>query len=342
MRIQKLLSTLPEKSIIMLSSPADMQYYAGFTGEGYVLLSDSIRRIYTDGRYTEQAEKEASCFEICDIRCFWKEVKTLNCAIYFQPHHLNYHTYQGATKLGVEMIAADCAFAELRSIKSKEEISNLQKAAEIAEKAYQETLNFIRPGQTEQEIAAFLNYKMASYGAQKPSFDTICISGKNTSLPHGVPSDKRICEGEFLTMDFGAVYNGYCSDMTRTVAIGYLSDEMEWVFDIVLRAQDTAERAIRPGMTAGEADEIARKIIVDAEYGEYFVHSTGHGVGLEIHEFPNLAPNRDTVLQNNQVVTVEPGIYLPEKFGVRIENTVVLTENGCKSLQKCDRELIIL
>ena len=222
------------------------------------------------------------------------------------------------------------------------EISNLQKAAEIAEKAYQETLNFIRPGQTEQEIAAFLNYKMASYGAQKPSFDTICISGKNTSLPHGVPSDKRICEGEFLTMDFGAVYNGYCSDMTRTVAIGYLSDEMEWVFDIVLRAQDTAERAIRPGMTAGEADEIARKIIVDAEYGEYFVHSTGHGVGLEIHEFPNLAPNRDTVLQNNQVVTVEPGIYLPEKFGVRIENTVVLTENGCKSLQKCDRELIIL
>ena len=342
MRIQKLLDSINHDAVIMLSASADMQYYANFTGEGYVLLSQSVRRIYTDGRYTEQAQKQAPDFDICDVRCFWKEAKLLDCPIYFQPQHLNYHTYQGAVKLGIELVPAEVSFAELRSVKSDEEIACLQQAAAIAEKAYAETLNFIRPGQTEQEIAAYLNYKMACFGAQKPSFDTICISGKNTSLPHGVPSGKVVHEGELLTMDFGCVYNGYCSDMTRTVAVGFLSDEMEWVFDIVLRAQDTAERAIKPGMTAGEADDIARKIIVDAEYGEYFVHSTGHGVGLEIHEFPNLAPNKDTVLQKNQVVTVEPGIYLPDKFGVRIENTVVLTENGAYSLQKSDKELIIL
>ncbi len=342
MKIQKLLKAIGEDAIIMLSASADMQYYAGFTGEGYVLISKTDRRIYTDGRYTEQAQKEAPSFTVCDVRGFWKEAKQLNNPIVFQPQHLNYYTYQGAVKLGIELIPTEVSFAELRSVKNDEELACLQQAAEIAEKAYADTLNFIRPGQTEQEIAAYLNYKMACYGAQKPSFDTICISGRNTSLPHGVPCEKVVREGEFLTMDFGCVYNGYCSDMTRTVAIGYLSDEMEWVFDIVLRAQDTAERALKPGMTAGEADEVARKIIVDAEYGEYFVHSTGHGVGLEIHEFPNLAPNKETVLQKNQVVTVEPGIYLPEKFGVRIENTVVLTENGAYSLQKSDKELIIL
>ncbi len=342
MRIQNLLSRLPEKAVIMLSDPADMRYYASFSGEGYVLLSERIRRIYTDGRYTENAQREAPSFEICDIRGFWKEVKHLNCPLYFQEAHLVHKTYLGAKKLEIELMPSDIPFAELRSVKEEAEVEALSQAASIAEKAYQETLNFIRPGQTEQEIAAYLNYKMACFGAEKPSFDTICISGKNTSLPHGVPTAKTVQEGEFLTMDFGAVYNGYCSDMTRTVAVGYLSDEMEWVYDIVLRAQDTLERTIKPGMTAGEADEIARKIIVDAEYGQYFVHSTGHGVGLEIHEFPNLAPNRDTVLKANQVVTIEPGIYLPEKFGVRIENTVVLRDNGCDSLQKSDKELIIL
>ena len=342
MRIQKLLEAIGKDALVMLSSSADMRYYAGFTGEGYVLLSQSIQRIYTDGRYTEQAQKEAPNFDICDVRGFWKELKLLNTPVYFQPQHLNYHAYQGATKLGVELLPAEVSFAELRSVKSDEEIACLRQAAEIAEKAYAETLDFIKPGQTEKEIAAYLNYKMACFGAQKPSFNTICISGRNTSLPHGVPSDKKVQEGEFLTMDFGCVCNGYCSDMTRTVAIGYLSEEMEWVFDIVLRAQDTLEKAIKPGMKAGDADEIARKIIVDAEYGEYFVHSTGHGVGLEVHEFPNIASGRDTILQKNQVVTIEPGIYLPAKFGVRIENTVVLTENGCDSLQKSDKELIIL
>ncbi|MBR3943203.1 MAG: aminopeptidase P family protein [Clostridia bacterium] len=342
MRIQKLFDSIDKNAFIVLSAPPDMQYYANFTGEGYVLLSQSVRRIYTDGRYTEQAQKQAPTFDICDVRGFWKELKLLNKPILFQPQHLSYQTYQGAVKLGIELVPAEISFAELRSVKSDEEISCLQQAAEIAEKAYADTLNFIRPGQTEKEIAAYLNYKMVCFGGQKTSFDTICISGKNTSLPHGVPSDKVVQEGELLTMDFGCIYNGYCSDMTRTVAVGYLSDEMEWVFDIVLRAQDTLERTIKPGMTAGEADEIARKIIVDAEYGEYFVHSTGHGVGLEIHEFPNLAPNKETVLQKNQVVTVEPGIYLPDKFGVRIENTVVLTDNGAFSLQKSDKELIIL
>lgn len=342
MRIEKLLEKLPQGACILLSAPEDMRYYASFTGEGYVLLSETEKVIFTDGRYIEQSEKEAPDFKVCDIRTLKSALKEIENLIYFQENHMNCGTYSAFVNGGIELLPSGIDFAALRAVKDEKEIALLKQAAEIAEKAYAETLNFICSGKTEQEIAAYLNYQMACGGGLKTSFDTICVSGRKTSLPHGVPSEKRVEEGEFLTMDFGCVYGGYCSDMTRTVAIGYVSDEMEEVYNIVLRAQDETEKALKAGMIESAADMIARKIIIDAGYGAYFVHSTGHGVGLEIHEQPVLAPKKMNTLQIGHVVTVEPGIYLPDKFGVRIENTELITENGCSPLQKSEKELIIL
>lgn len=341
MRINKLNRLFENDSWLLLSTSEDMRYFASFTGEGFVLLSKKERRIYTDGRYTEQALRETNGFDVLDIRKLKKDLSEIKKIIYFQEKNLTFSDYSGLSQVA-DLKPSNTDFSELRSVKDESEIDNLIKAAKIGEEAYLNTLSFITPGKSEKEIAAYLNYQMALLGAEKQSFDTICISGKNTSLPHGVPSDKLVCEGEFLTMDFGCVYNGYCSDMTRTVAIGYISDEMEFVYSTVLSAQDKCEKYIKPDITCAECDEVARKIIVDAGYGDYFIHSTGHGVGLLIHEYPNLAPKKENILKKGQVVTVEPGIYLPQKFGVRIENTVILTENGCQPLQKCEKDLIIL
>ena len=184
---------------------------------------------------------------------------------------------------------------------------------------------------------------MKLYGAEKIAFETIAISGKNTSMPHGVPTDKKVESGDFVTMDFGAVINGYCSDMTRTVAVGFATDEMKQVYETVLQAQKAAESAAKAGVFCRDVDAAARDIISSAGYGEYFCHSTGHGVGLEIHEMPALSPKAGELkLRAGQVVTDEPGIYLPEKFGVRIEDMLQIQKNGCKNLTKAEKHLIIL
>ncbi len=341
MRIKELFSKLNKKGYILLNTPQNMKYYVGFTGEGYVLLSLNEKRIYTDGRYFEQTKKEAPDCDLRDIKNLKKDLSEIEDKIFFEEKHLSFYMYNALSKCA-DLEPSGVDFEVLRSVKSENEISLMKESASVAEKAYLETLNFISAGKTEKEIASYLNYQMALNGAEKNSFDTICVSGKNGSLPHGVPSDKKVREGEFITLDFGAVKNGYCSDMTRTVAVGYITEEMEYVFDLVLRAQDDAEKALHAGMTGAEADEVARKIISEVGYGQYFVHSLGHGIGIEVHEYPNLSPSNKEPLKVNQIVSVEPGIYIPEKFGVRIENTVVIEEDRAISLQKTDKELIIL
>lgn len=341
MRIKELFSKLNKEGYVLLSSPQNMRYYVNFTGEGYVLLSSGEKRIYTDGRYFEQTKKESPDCDLCDIKNFKKDLSKLGKTVFFEEKHLSVYMYNALYKTA-DLEPSGIDFEILRSVKTDEEISQMEESASIAEKAYLETLNFISAGKTEKEIASYLNYQMSINGAEKNSFDTICVSGKNGSLPHGVPSDKKVREGEFITLDFGAVLNGYCSDMTRTVAVGYITEEMEYVFDLVLRAQDDAEKALHAGMTGADADEVARKILTEVGYGQYFMHSLGHGIGLEVHEYPNLSPSNKEPLKVNQIVSVEPGIYIPEKFGVRIENTVVIKEDRAISLQKSDKELIIL
>ena len=217
-----------------------------------------------------------------------------------------------------------------------------QKAQRIAERVFDEVLGILRPGMTEKEVAAELTYRMLRYGAEKMSFDPIVVSGPNSSLPHGVPTSRKIGPGEFITMDFGCIADGYCSDMTRTVVIGSVSDEMKTVYDTVLQAQLAGISAARAHVTGKTVDEAARGVIDKAGFGEYFGHGFGHSVGIEIHEEPNASPSDETMLPTGAVITAEPGIYLPGKFGVRIEDMLVIKENGCDVITKSPKDLIVL
>lgn len=231
---------------------------------------------------------------------------------------------------------------DMRTIKSTEEIEKIHKAQKIAEKAFDEILGFIRPGVTEREIALKLDNCMLENGAEGLSFETIALAGANTSMPHGVPGNYKVKNGDFVLMDFGAVYDGYHSDMTRTVCVGQPSEKMGKIYDIVLKAQLEALKKVKSGITGSELDGYARDIIDESGYGDFFGHSLGHGVGMEIHEFPTASSKSETILKENMVVTVEPGIYLPGKFGVRIEDFVVVTENSHQNLTNCPKKLIIL
>jgi Xaa-Pro aminopeptidase len=218
----------------------------------------------------------------------------------------------------------------------------MESAQRIAERALEEILNEIRPGVAEREIAARIQYLMLHYGAENMSFDPIVVSGPNTSLPHGVPGDREIQEGDFITMDFGVIYQGYCSDMTRTVALGHATEEMKKVYDTVLQAQLAGIAATKAGVTGKQIDAAARQVITDAGYGDYFGHGYGHSLGMEVHESPNCNPKGETPMAENMVTSAEPGIYLPGKFGVRIEDVVVFTKEGCEILTASPKNLIII
>ena len=230
----------------------------------------------------------------------------------------------------------------LRIYKTEEEIQDIAKAEEISDKSFMELLDFIKPGITEKRIAAELEYLMRCNGSDGVSFDTIAVAGANGALPHGVPGEKCVEVGEFLTLDFGAMYNGYHADMTRTVAIGGATQEMIDVYNIVLEAQLNCCNKLHAGISGVEGDAYARDIIVKAGYGDYFGHGTGHGVGLEIHESPRTSPAYPGMLEENMTITIEPGIYLPGKFGVRIEDLAIVKPNGIINLTSSPKELIIL
>lgn len=340
-RIDRLLNEIGETAVYLTDSD-DMYYYSGFSGEGGVVVSKDKRIVLTDGRYTEMAQKSCPGFEVLAINDMTLVLNSLKCPVVVQADSISYSMYLRLKEAGLELDPLKDVFDHLRSVKQEKEIECLKKAALIAEDVYKEVLKFLSVGKTEREIAAFIDYQIKLKGAGKNSFETICVSGKNTSLPHGVPTDKQLQNGEFITLDFGAKVDGYCSDMTRTVALGSVTDEMANVYDVVLKAQEKSQNAIKAGISCKEIDEIARDYIKENGYGEYFVHSLGHGVGLKIHEQPNLSPKSEKVLEVNNVVTVEPGIYIPDKFGVRIENTVIVTRTKAISLQKSSKELTIL
>ena len=232
----------------------------------------------------------------------------------------------------------------LRLIKSPDELRRIREAQALTAYGFEKILDYIRPGRTEREIALELEFLIRRQGAEGIAFDFIVVSGANSSLPHGVPSDKAVEPGDFVTMDFGAVVDGWHSDMTRTVAVGSVTDEQRRVYETVLRAQETALGTLRAGLSCRAGDAAARDVIREAGYGDCFGHSTGHGVGVEIHEEPRLSPAapEGELLQPGSVVTVEPGIYLSGKFGVRIEDMAAITETGCENLTKSPKTLTIL
>lgn len=351
-KIHSLVQKFSEYGIdaLLITNPFNRRYMTGFTGTAGVALMSKEKAIFiTDFRYTEQATEQAKDFEIVEHKGAIEEeisrqIQSLGIKrLGFEQDDVTFSTYQQyQQKFEVELIPISGLIESLRLVKTDNEIEILQKAAKIADDAFEHIQSFIKPGVREFEIANELEFFMRKQGATSSSFDMIVASGERSALPHGVASEKKIQSGELVTMDFGALYQGYCSDITRTVAVGEIKPELRKIYDIVLEAQENGVKKIKPGMTGKEADATTRDIINDCGYGEYFGHSTGHGIGLEIHEAPRLSITSDVVLKPGMVVTVEPGIYIPGVGGCRIEDDIVITETGNERLTKSSKEFIQL
>jgi len=350
--IRKIQQHLGGLDALLVTDPVSIRYACGFhIDDGAAIIGRDKAWLITDSRYVEAASRAVTDMEILSASS-GTPFKTLAGHVFAE----NGLGRVGAEEdrmsvavwdkmeadLGLKLEKAASVLAGLRPQKSEEELQSLIAAQRIAEKAFDELLGVIRPGMTEKELAAELVYRLYKFGGEANSFDPIVVTGPKTSMPHGVPGDEVIRMGDFITMDFGTMKNGYCSDMTRTVALGHVTEEMRKVYDTVYAAQLAGIEAARPGVTGREIDAAARKIIEDAGYGEYFGHSFGHSLGLEIHEPPNASPSNDKPMPEGAVISAEPGIYLPGRFGVRIEDVLWLHGDGCVNITKAPKELIVL
>lgn len=339
-------------SALLLTDEVDRLYATGFhsTAGALLILADKAYFI-TDSRYIEAAGEKISNAEVLQSTTELPKSAVLKgllskngiSRLGAQDASLSYRDYLQLEKdLGIKFFPAQDICTTLRRVKEQYEVDNIVAAQRIAEKAFDFVLGYIKPGLSEKDVAAELEYRMMKGGAEGLSFETICVAGPNSSRPHGVPGDYKVQDGDFLTMDFGCKIGGYCSDMTRTVAIGSASDEMHRVYDVVLEAQLAGIAAFHGGVIGRDVDLAARAVIEKAGYGEYFGHGFGHSVGLLIHESPNANLKENGPLPAGAVVTAEPGIYLPGKFGVRIEDMLLIKDGGSVNLTQTPKELIIL
>lgn len=351
--LDKYLSLLDgEVDGLLLTSRYSRHYGAEFDiSEGVAVVSRKGCRYFTDMRYIESAQNNIKGFEVLEINQFTGFNQRINDAIVdFGISNLGYEenyltvaelrNYENNLK--AELTPFNRQINGFRGVKEQWELDVMRKAQSIADKAFSEILNRIKPGMSELELQAELIYLLYKNGAQGLSFDPIVVSGPNTSLPHGVACERIIQEGDFVTMDFGVLYQGYCSDMTRTVAVGYATEEMRDVYDTVLKAQLAGIEASRAGVPGRDIDAAARKVIADAGYGAYFGHGYGHSLGMEIHEAPNPNPGNSDPMPVGAIASAEPGIYLPGKFGVRIEDVVIYREDGCENITASPKNLIIV
>lgn len=327
-----------------------------YTTDGAVIVSESETALLTDSRYIEAAENKKASGELSeDVKPYlFKSGLFADIADYFAKCGAKRVCLDPAliSVKQLDILKEKCQNVEFgyisdiclkhRRVKTQAEAEKIKKAQSITDKAFSHILGFINQGRTELEVAAELEYFMRCNGADGLAFDTIAVSGKNSSLPHGVPTESRLTMNSFFTMDYGARFNGYCSDMTRTVVLGKADEEMKNIYNTVLTAQSEAMKFIKAGVSCFDADKVARDVITDAGYGQYFGHSLGHSLGLEIHELPSCSPKSKDILVEGNIVTVEPGIYIPGKYGVRIENMVLVTKDGCVNLTNSDRSLIEL
>ena len=346
-RINRVLEHMAKLQVdsVIIKDVTTIRYLTGFTGDSSLLYLDRQQGVLiTDGRYTEQARNEMKFFKVLEYtptgaHSIWAAAADLakNAqaqVVGFDGAYYSYDDYTVLHELLGETYMQSIDFSDIRMIKDKKELDMLLKAASIADEAFIHLLEDIKPGCTERSLAGRLEYYMRALGSEKASFDTIVASGVRSALPHGMASDKVIEVGDFITFDFGAVYKGYHSDMTRTLVVGLA------IYTIVEEAQRKGLKAAEAGMTGRELDAIVRDSITACGYGDYYVHGTGHGVGLEIHEMPMINKRGATVLQTGMIFTIEPGIYIPGKGGVRIEDTVVLTEDGARALNGVKKQLI--
>ena len=337
---------------LLLTSRYSRHYGAEYDiAEGVAVVSKKGCRYFTDNRYTEAAENGIKGFEVLDVAKGGGYVKCINQCIEdfditclgFEENYLTMAEYMMYEKgVNAKLTPFTKEINGFRSVKEEWELEVMRKAQAITDKAFAEVCPRIKVGMTELELQAELIYCLYKNGATGLAFDPIVVSGPNSSLPHGVAGERVIQEGDFVTMDFGALYNGYCADMTRTVAVGYATEEMQTVYNTVLQAQLAGLAASKAGVPGQEIDGAARQVIRDAGYGEYFGHGYGHSLGLEVHENPSPNARNDKPMPVGAVASAEPGIYLPGKFGVRIEDTCVFLEDGIEILTKSPKNLIIV
>ena len=355
-RMETLMQKLPAGTdAALIQSDVNRRYLTGMqSSAGTVLCFRDGAYLIIDFRYIEKARECVKNCTVLEQHDLYEQIREL-----LRKHNARTLSVESMSmtlsqfsklkqQLGnqVQLDQSDAlsrAIFTCRTVKTEAEIDKIRKAQRIAEIAFADICNFLRAGISERDVMLRLNQTMMEHGSEGESFPTIALAGSATSMPHGVPSAQRIIQdGDFVLMDYGAMVDGYHSDMTRTVCVGQPSEKMQQVYNIVLKAQAAGIDGAKPGITGREMDKLARDIIDEAGYGDAFGHSLGHGVGLEIHEFPNASPATQTKLEAGNVVTVEPGIYLSGEFGVRIEDFVVIRENGCENLTKAPKQLLVL
>ncbi|MFL0251574.1 M24 family metallopeptidase [Clostridium neuense] len=351
-RIDKLRDAMKSKNIdgVLLVGDPNRNYMSGFTGDESFSIITLNRAIFiTDSRFTEQARQQVKDYEVVQYNTTFSEflgkmaeelgIKTLA----FEEDVLTFSTYSEYKKsLKCDFVPLNGIVEELRLIKDETEIEKIKKAANIADKAFEHMLTFIKKGMTEREVGLELEFTMKKMGAKDLSFPSIVASGERSCLPHGQATNKVLEEGDFLTLDFGCIYEDYCSDMTRTIVIGKPSDKMKEIYDIVLKANEAAIPVIKSGIICKAIDKVSRDIISSYGYGDNFGHGLGHGVGREIHEEPRLSPRGDVVLREGMIVTDEPGIYIPGFGGVRIEDLILVKKDSCEVISKSPKNLICI
>ncbi|WP_102274606.1 M24 family metallopeptidase [Cytobacillus massiliigabonensis] len=351
-KLQRLRASFEKLGIdgMLITSTYNRRYMTNFTGSaGVVLISGEHAQFITDFRYIEQATAQCEGYEIVkhagsipdEVAVQAKKLGITKLG--FEQDYLTFSSFKTYEKaVQSELVPVSGEIEKLRLIKTDAEIKILKVAADIADAAFKHMVEYIRPGLTEMEVSNELEIFMRKAGATSSSFDTIVASGYRGALPHGVASDKVIEKGDMVTLDYGAYYKGYVSDITRTLAVGEPDDKLKEIYDIVLQAQMRGMDGIKPGMSGKEADALTRDYITEKGYGEYFGHSTGHGIGLEVHEGPSLASKSEIILEPGMVVTVEPGIYIPGLGGVRIEDDTLITNDHNETLTHSTKDLIIL
>jgi Xaa-Pro aminopeptidase len=344
MNINDLIGKLSLDAVI-ITSKEFRRYFSGFTGsDGVLLVTPGKQHLFVDGRYTFQAREQAGKAEVteCNPYTFSFLTDFSLQRIGFEDRSISYAEFKrlSAAAPNAEFVGVSAALNELRMVKTPEELALMQQAADIADRAFSHILSFLKPGISEAEVALELEFFMRKEGAEGLSFDTIVAAGERSALPHASPTDRKIEKGDLVLMDYGCVYQGYCSDMTRTVAMGAASSEQKAIYQTVLEAQLACLDALRPGVSCAQADGIARRIIEEA--GFPFLHSTGHGVGLEIHEEPRLSPKSAQQLAPGMVTTVEPGIYQEGLCGIRIEDMVYITRDGYCNFTHSPKDLLVL
>lgn len=339
-----------ELDALLVTSPFNLRYVSNFTGStGLGVITHDKAYFVTDFRYTEQAAEQAEGYEIIqNTGPIFDEVKALVekesiSNLGFETNFMTFSNYELLNSLvECKLTPVSGLIEALREIKEESEIETIQEAIRITEYAFEEILHIIKPGVTEIEVANKLDFLMREKGASGVSFDTIVASGKRSAMPHGVASDKSIEQGDMITIDFGCYYNGYVSDMTRTFALGDPGEELKKIHQIVLDANLKVTDQIKAGITGKDLDAVARDYITEKGYGKAFGHSTGHGIGLEVHEGPGINFKNENALVSGNVITNEPGIYIPGLGGVRIEDDLVVTDTGSRNLMTVSKELIQL